>query len=335
MRIRTIKPDFWRSDDVAALSIENRLLFIGLWSYVDDNGVGRDSVQLIQCDLFPLDPLVEGSLRVQAGLEQLAERGLIIRFEGPDGRRYLQVVSWARHQRINRPSKPRYPHYDAESCTLTDVSPRPHDRLTEGSPPEQGAGTREAGSGKQEPLADEGNVLRIPDGQSRPEAGPEADQPGADDADADIIDADPADAHHSRPAEPTRSAEPVRDDVEQVCKHMAGSVQERTGRPPAVTRAWRTAARLMLDRDGRTVADCVAAIDWAARDDFWSANILSLPKLRKHYDQLSLQARRRRRPCAVSPLGNTDNLTEADWRAVVNDLWTPADYRRVVEEEAS
>ena len=54
----------------------------------------------------------------------------------------------------------------------------------------------------------------------------------------------PADAHHSRPAEPTRSAEPVRDDVEQVCKHMAGSVQERTGRRPAVTRVFRCGAPL-------------------------------------------------------------------------------------------
>ena len=33
MRIRSIKPEFWRSDDITALSLEDRLLFIGLWSY--------------------------------------------------------------------------------------------------------------------------------------------------------------------------------------------------------------------------------------------------------------------------------------------------------------
>ena len=42
MRIRSIKPEFWRSDDVNSMCIEDRLLFIGLWSYVDDNGVGID-----------------------------------------------------------------------------------------------------------------------------------------------------------------------------------------------------------------------------------------------------------------------------------------------------
>jgi hypothetical protein len=29
MRIRSIKPEFWRSDDIARLSWDDRLLFIG------------------------------------------------------------------------------------------------------------------------------------------------------------------------------------------------------------------------------------------------------------------------------------------------------------------
>ena len=167
MRIRTIKPDFWRSSDIAALSIEDRLLFIGLWSYVDDNGVGRDEPQLIQCDLFPLDPLTEGSLRVHAGLKRLTEQGLITRYEGPDGHRYLQVDSWAQHQRINRPSKPRYPRYDAENCALTEPSVSPHDTLTDDSPPEQGTGNRDQGTreqGKGTPLTPlEGGTCPDPD----------------------------------------------------------------------------------------------------------------------------------------------------------------------------
>ena len=44
MRIRTVKPEFWRSEDVSRLPVADRLLFIGLWSYVDDNGVGVDRV---------------------------------------------------------------------------------------------------------------------------------------------------------------------------------------------------------------------------------------------------------------------------------------------------
>ena len=145
MRIRTIKPEFWRSEDIAALSVEDRLLFIGLWSYVEDNGVGRDEPQLIQCDLYPLDAFTEASVRTHGGLMRLSQQGLITRFEGPDGRRYLQINSWEKHQKINRPSKPRFPQYNAENCTLTEGSLSPHCTLTEGSLPEQGTGNREQG----------------------------------------------------------------------------------------------------------------------------------------------------------------------------------------------
>ena len=153
MRIRTIKPEFWRSDDIAALSVEDRLLFIGLWSYVEDNGVGRDEPQLIQCDLYPLDTFTEASVRTHGGLMRLSQRGLITRYEGPDGRKYLQVNSWDKHQKINRPSKPRFPQYNAENCTLTEGSVSPQCTLTEGSLPEQGTGNREQGTGKHTPLA--------------------------------------------------------------------------------------------------------------------------------------------------------------------------------------
>ena len=153
MRIRTIKPEFWRSEDIAALSIEDRLLFIGLWSYVEDNGVGRDEPQLIQCDLYPLDTFTEASVRTHGGLMRLSQQGLITRFEGPDGRRYLQINSWDKHQKINRPSKPRFPQYNAENCTLTEGSVSPHCTLTEGSLPEQGTGNREQGTGKDTPFS--------------------------------------------------------------------------------------------------------------------------------------------------------------------------------------
>ena len=83
-----------------------------------------------------------------------------------------------------------------------------------------------------------------------------------------------------------------RDDVEAVCQHMAASVQARTGRAPRITTAWRTQARLMIDRDGRSVEEITRIIDWVDGNDFWRANVLSLPKLRQKFDTLRLQAQR-------------------------------------------
>ena len=111
MRIRSIKPEFWRSLDIAALSIEDRLLFIGLWSYVDDNGVGIDRVPVITAELFAddlsRDPR-ETLARVSDGIERLSEQGLVQRYS--DGSKdYLSITNWERHQRIDKPNKPRYP----------------------------------------------------------------------------------------------------------------------------------------------------------------------------------------------------------------------------------
>jgi hypothetical protein len=40
-RIRSIKPDFFKSEDVAALPLRARLLWIGLWTQCDDHGRTR------------------------------------------------------------------------------------------------------------------------------------------------------------------------------------------------------------------------------------------------------------------------------------------------------
>jgi len=48
----------------------------------------------------------------------------------------------------------------------------------------------------------------------------------------------------------------------------------------------------MIDRDGRDPEGVKAAIEYATGDDFWRANILSAPKLREKFDQLSLNAQR-------------------------------------------
>lgn len=113
----------------------------------------------------------------------------------------------------------------------------------------------------------------------------DTDEPAADTLEATVIDQD---AGTSDAPTPTRE----RPDVEAVCDHMADSVAARTGRRPRITKRWRDAARLMIDRDQRPTDQIHAAIDWVAQSDFWAANILGLPKLREKWDTIYLQARR-------------------------------------------
>lgn len=105
-RIRTIKPSFFRSDDVSALPMRARLTWIGLWTQCDDHGRYKDSARLIKGDIWSLDDV---SLRdIEEDLAGLEAERRIVRYE-VGGKRFLAIVNWHAHQAINRPSKPRYP----------------------------------------------------------------------------------------------------------------------------------------------------------------------------------------------------------------------------------
>jgi hypothetical protein len=83
-----------------------------------------------------------------------------------------------------------------------------------------------------------------------------------------------------------------RGDVERLCRRLADRVEANGSKRPTITKAWRDAARLMLDRDGRTEDQIAAAIDWCQGDEFWLANVMSMTKLRTQYDRLRLAAAR-------------------------------------------
>lgn len=85
-----------------------------------------------------------------------------------------------------------------------------------------------------------------------------------------------------------------RDDVTRLCEHLVQRIVDNGSKAPTITAKWRDAARLLLDADKRTEKQVHTAIDWCQDNEFWRANILSMPTLREKYDQLRLQAQRER-----------------------------------------
>lgn len=102
----------------------------------------------------------------------------------------------------------------------------------------------------------------------------------------------PNDDHSSSPtaAPPGDQASPRRADVDALCTRLVELMVANGCKPPVITEQWRTAARLLLDRDGRELDKAMALLDWCQADEFWKTNILSLPKFRKQYEQLRLKA---------------------------------------------
>ncbi|AXH69843.1 hypothetical protein SEA_GIRR_70 [Mycobacterium phage Girr] len=113
MRIRSTKPEFWRSRTIAQLDWDTRLVLKALESYVDDNGVGKDNVVLFCADAFPHDLAKSSEIcaKVSRSLSRLSEAGLIVRYS-ISGEELVYVRHWKKWQYIDKPNKGRYQRPD-------------------------------------------------------------------------------------------------------------------------------------------------------------------------------------------------------------------------------
>ncbi|WP_207570139.1 hypothetical protein [Mycolicibacter kumamotonensis] len=114
MRIRSTKPEFWRSGRVASVSWDARLVLKGLESYVDDNGVGKYEMALIVGDLFSRDLVREPSrtlARVSEAISELNQAGLLWLYDA-DGTDLMFVAFWDSIQRVDKPQPGRFPRPD-------------------------------------------------------------------------------------------------------------------------------------------------------------------------------------------------------------------------------
>ena len=103
-RIRTIKPEFWRDENLSNVSAEACLLAIGLLNHCDDEGYFNANPKLVESDVFPLRKL---SVTTTVALRELSGIGYIRVFDGTDGKSYGHIVNFLKHQVINKktPSK--------------------------------------------------------------------------------------------------------------------------------------------------------------------------------------------------------------------------------------
>jgi hypothetical protein len=101
-RIRTLKPEVWEDEAVGKLGAWERLLFIGLITMADDEGRLRALPSAIGGHVFPYDE--HPPAKILRWLEAVRGVGLIDRYEH-DGTPYVQIIGWAKHQKINRPQE--------------------------------------------------------------------------------------------------------------------------------------------------------------------------------------------------------------------------------------
>lgn len=151
-RIRTIKPEFPQSESVGRLSRDARLLFIQLWTICDDSGITRASSRMLASLLYPYDD--DAKDLIDGWMGELEQEKCIVRYNA-DGSNYLQVCNWLNHQKIDRPSKSRFPTFD--ECSRMLASNR------EGSSGDQGPRTKDQGKeNKATGVASSSDPLPVP-----------------------------------------------------------------------------------------------------------------------------------------------------------------------------
>lgn len=123
MRIRTVKPEFWRDVKLHGLPIEVRLTFIGFWNVADDSGYFRWEPAQIAMDLYPdLDGKARVAL-VNLASRLLVRRGRLVRLDCG----HAVVPHLPRHQHLAGATKQVHTfkrEHDLGRCPRVPAGPR-------------------------------------------------------------------------------------------------------------------------------------------------------------------------------------------------------------------
>lgn len=112
MRQRMIKPEFFVDDRLLECSMSARLAFVSTWCIADDKGNLERSTKQIRRLAFP----DETNESVESWILELIDQGLLLEYSW-NGDNYLHIKGFAKHQRIDKPSKPRCPEFDESLLT--------------------------------------------------------------------------------------------------------------------------------------------------------------------------------------------------------------------------
>lgn len=100
-RIRSLKPEFWTSEQVVECTRDARLLFLGMLNFADDSGVLPGSVRRLRMQVFPGDDMTLEFLR---GLVNELLRVDLLQEYDVEGRVYWRITGFKAHQRIDQPT---------------------------------------------------------------------------------------------------------------------------------------------------------------------------------------------------------------------------------------
>jgi len=114
VRIRNIKPAFFKNEELGKLDPYTRLLFIGLWTLADSEGKLEDRPARIMAEIFPYD--MKNLEDPEGMLDGLAKAGFIARYV-VEGQKILLVKTFHKHQALSGSERGKKSEFPDEIST--------------------------------------------------------------------------------------------------------------------------------------------------------------------------------------------------------------------------
>ncbi|AMS02466.1 hypothetical protein SEA_LORDFARQUAAD_68 [Gordonia phage LordFarquaad] len=155
-RIRAIKPEFWSSPNHPS-DPWTRLLYIAMWNWADDAGVGTANLKELAGFAFPNDDEIDVGAMRRMCADIAAHYGALFYTVG--GRPYFSIPAWREHQKFDKRREGRHPgpeqaeawlyqHRRGESAQCADSAPTVRPKVDATPAPEVGTGEpRNIGTG--------------------------------------------------------------------------------------------------------------------------------------------------------------------------------------------
>jgi hypothetical protein len=121
-RKRMIDPRIWQSEQIAMLTRDQRLLFIGIVSNADDEGRIKGSPLFLKLTIFPgdMDISLDDVRRWRDAIANARDGNgqAPIRVYSVNGIEYIDLPNWRKYQRIDKPSASDIPPFDERSGSV-------------------------------------------------------------------------------------------------------------------------------------------------------------------------------------------------------------------------
>lgn len=147
-RIRSLKPEIASDAKLAKASIQARYTFVLMITQADDAGLIAAAHRQLLGTLYPLDDAVTVPSLLM-WVEELVNIGLVKWLSTRDGSPVLQLVNWAKHQRIDNASRSQLeallPESSVDPLPSADARGSPPNFAASRGEPPLGSGTKDLG----------------------------------------------------------------------------------------------------------------------------------------------------------------------------------------------